>query len=137
MSATSVTGIGQGSAEGNFNGPGNNRNLYQPLNGPMSVVAVGECITNQDTHGNWQVVVEFPTPLSEGPDLYAVFAMQSDSANNDSRNQYPPHIEKLDANGNNKSQGWDSPMGGFVLHTGDSQERTFMYMVVRYGFIAS
>lgn len=131
MGASSVTGKGFGAAV--TKGPHNGRDFFAPTTGPV-VVACGQCTTQPDTtsSGNWQVRVVLPE-FPESPEMYGVFAMQSDFGNNDGRNQYPPHIEKLDANGNNADAGYVSGFGGFILHTGDSDERTFMYQVVKYG----
>ena len=131
MGASSVTGVGQGAAI--TKGPHNGRDFFAPTAGPF-VVACGECTTEPDTtpNGNWRVRVVLPE-FPEGPEMYGVFAMQSDFGSNDGRNQYPPHVQKLDANGNNADDGYDSGFGGFILHTGDNDERTFMYQVVKYG----
>jgi hypothetical protein len=67
------------------------------------------------------------------PHDYVVMTQQDDYANDDERNQYPPHIEKLDADGNNEDEGYEGGFGGFVLHTGDSEERRFMYTVIKIG----
>jgi hypothetical protein len=50
------------------------------------------------------------------------------------RNQYPAHIEKLDAMGNNENDGYEGGFGGFILHTGDNNERRFMWTVIKTGF---
>jgi len=127
MGATSVTGVGQGSA--NKVGPAI-KNIT--INDPHIIMS-GNCDTSVDIgSGNWQVLVEFPE-LPLGPEHYSVFVIQSDHGNSDGRNQYPAHIEKLDANGNNEDDGFETGFGGFILHTGDSDTRTFMYMVVKNG----
>jgi hypothetical protein len=127
MGATSVTGVGQGSA--NKVGPAI-KNIT--INDPHIIMS-GNCDTSVDIgSGNWQVLVEFPE-LPLGPEHYSVFVIQSDHGNSDERNQYPAHIEKLDANGNNEDDGFETGLGGFILHTGDSNTRTFMYMVVKNG----
>ena len=127
MGATSVTGVGQGSA--NKVGPAI-KNIT--INDPHIIIS-GNCDTSVDIgSGNWQVLVEFPE-LPLGPEHYSVFVIQSDHGNDDGRNQYPAHIEKLDANGNNEDDIFDSGFGGFILHTGDNDTRTFMYMVVKNG----
>ena len=127
MGATSITGVGQGAAI--KVGPA----IRNVTIGDPHIVLCGDCNTDISIgSGNWQAKVLFPE-LPEGPDAYSVFVLQSDYGNNDGRNQYPPHCEKLDANGNNEDDGFDSGFGGFILHTGDSEERRFMYMVVKNG----
>lgn len=126
MAASSVTGIGQGSVEKT------GKKKFLTANEPHIIIA-GDCNTDIDIgNGNWQALVTFPE-LPEGPEAYSVFVMQSDYGNNDGRNNYPAHIEKIDADGNNEDDGFVSGMGGFKLHTGDSSERRFMYMVVKNG----
>lgn len=127
MGATSVTGVGQGSAS--KVGPAI-KNIT--INDPHIIISGDLCTCVDIGSGNWQALVEFPE-LPLGPEHYSVFAMQSDHGNSDGRNQYPPHIEKLDANGNNKDDGYENGFGGFIIHTGDNDERTFMYMVVKNG----
>ena len=127
MGATSVTGTGPGSAS-----KVNPKIANISINDPH-IVLCGDLTTDINIgSGNWQAKVIFPE-LPMGPEAYSVFVLQSDYGNNDGRNQYPPHLEKLDANGNNEDDGFDSGFGGFILHTGDSQERRFMYMVVTNG----
>ena len=127
MGATSVTGVGQGSA--NKVGPAV-KNIT--INDPYIVIA-GDCDNSVDIgNGYWRALVKFPE-LPLGPEKYSVFVIQSDLDSGDGRNQYPPHIEKLDANGNNEDDGFDSGFGGFILHTGDNIYRRFMYMVVKNG----
>lgn len=127
MGASSVTGVGQGSA--NKVGPAI-KNIT--INDPHIIIA-GDCDTSVNIgSGNWQALVKFPE-LPLGPEHYSVFVIQSDYSNSDGRNQYPAHIEKLDANGNNEDHGFENGFGGFILHTGDNDERRFMYMVVKNG----
>jgi hypothetical protein len=132
MGASSVTGKGVGAAF--TKGPHNGRDYFAPIGAGCVVVACGDCSTQPDTtnSGNWQVLVQLPE-FPEGPEMYGVFAMQSDWGNGDGRNQYPPHIEKIDIYGNNADDGWEGGFAGFILHTGDSDERVFMYQVVKYG----
>ena len=132
MGASTVTGKGVGAAF--TKGPQNGRSYFAPIGAGCVVVACGECTTEPDTtgSGNWQVIVRLPE-FPEGPEKYGVFAMQSDFTNSDGRNQYPPHIEKLDVFGNNADNGWEGGFAGFNLHTGDNDERVFMYQVVKYG----
>ena len=66
MGATSVTGIGPGSAEGLHKGPGNGRNLYVPLQTPH-VVAAGTV-----TLASGAATVVFPTPLGGSETGYVV-----------------------------------------------------------------
>jgi hypothetical protein len=141
MSATSVTGKGYGSARRD-NGPdGGKRAKYVPLTAPH-VVAAGHVVT-VDSEGSdyWQQRVTFPTVLPGNPHDYVVMTQQDDYSNNDGRNQYPAHIEKLNALGENEddSDGGaftkDSGFSGFIIHTGDDEERTFMYMVSTTGFL--
>lgn len=127
MGATSVTGVGQGSAS-KLSPAIKNITINDP-----HIVFSGNCNTSVNIgSGNWQALVQFPE-LPLGPEHYSVFVIQSDNGNDDGRNQYPPHIEKIDANGHNNDSGFDSGFGGFILHTGDNEERTFMYMVVKNG----
>lgn len=127
MGATSVTGVGQGSAVKVSPAV---KNIT--INDPYIIIA-GDCDTSIDIgNGNWRVLVKFPE-LPLGPEKYSVFVVQSDYGDSDGRNQYPPHIQKLDANGNNENDGFDSGFGGFILHTGDNETRRFMYMVVKNG----
>jgi len=132
MGASSVTGKGVGAAF--TKGPHNGRDYFAPIGAGCVVVACGDCSTQPDTtnSGNWQVLVQLPE-FPEGPEMYGVFAMQSDWGNGDGRNQYPPHIEKIDIYGNNADNGWEGGFAGFILHTGDNDERVFMYQVVKYG----
>ena len=137
MAATSITGRGNGTAVPYSKGPdGGNSSAYLPINGPH-VVWCGEVLTEPDTtgSGNWQVKFMFPEALPETPDKYGIFAMQSDYGNNDGRNQYPPHTEKLDEFENNEDDGFEGNFGGFILHTGDNDERRFMVMVVHNGYL--
>ena len=127
MGATSVTGVGPGSAS-KLGAKHNNISINDP-----HIIMCGDLTTSINIGaGNWQAKVSFPE-LPLGPEAYSVFVLQSDYTNSDGRNNYPPHCEKLDANGNNEDDGFDSGFGGFILHTGDSQERRFMYMVVTNG----
>ena len=132
MGASNVTGKGVGAAF--TKGPHNGRDYFAPIGAGCVVVACGDCSTQPDTtnSGNWQVLVQLPE-FPEGPEMYGVFAMQSDWGNGDGRNQYPPHIEKIDIYGNNADDGWEGGFAGFILHTGDNDERVFMYQVVKYG----
>jgi hypothetical protein len=142
MGATSVTGTGKGSSEGLIKGPGNNRNIYEPLNG-SHVVAAGEIYSD----GYWQILVTVPG-LTETPDKYAVIVTQSDFSNYDGHGYRPPHVEKIDVEGHNldwwgyeyssdnsaiNEKYWELPMGGFILHTGSSNEHMFNYVIVRIG----
>lgn len=103
------------------------------------IVAAGHVVT-VGPGSNWQQLVTFPEVLSGNPHDYVVMTQQDDYGNNDGRNQYPPHIEKLDANGDNEddAEGFNKSSGfkGFILHTGDNEERKFMYMVSTTGFFA-
>lgn len=42
-------------------------------------------------------------------------------------------VEKLDAEGNNEDDGYTGGFGGFILHTGDNDERRFMWTVIKVG----
>ena len=131
MSADTTQGTGLGAAQTTRGPNGGKDNLYQTLSGPH-VVAAGHCTTT-GPGSNWQVVVNFPVAMIGEPHDYVVMTQQDDYANDDERNQYPPHIEKLDADGNNEDEGYEGGFGGFVLHTGDSEERRFMYTVIKIG----
>jgi len=137
MGATSVTGVsGAGSSEAYNKGPGNNRNIYQPLTG-TSIVAAGEVFNE----GCWQTLVQFPA-LAESPDNYVITVTQSDWSNNDGAGHRPPHVEKLDQDGYN-SEYWycetghpwgpNSKLGGFVLHGGSDCLHKYGWMIVKVG----
>lgn len=133
MATQTTQGTGPGSAEKYSKGPDGGNRLSVSV-GPY-VVAAGHCVTTGDEgHGNWQVRVEFPEALKLNPHDYVVMVAQDDYDSNDGRNQYPPHIEKFDANGNNEDDGYTGGFGGFVLHTGDNNERRFMWTVIKTGF---
>ena len=129
MGASTAEGTeaGHGAADGN-KGPGNNRTQYSALNGPH-IVASGITLTT-----GWKTTVTLPKALPSACGQYVVMLMQSDITNSDGRGSYPPHVEKLDANGNNEDDGFDSNMGGFVLHNGDGGDRTFMWLIAQIGF---
>jgi hypothetical protein len=146
MGATSVTGVGNGSAEGLNKGPGNNRTIYTTVNGPH-VVAAGEVYSD----GCWQVQVDVPG-LTETPDKYVVLVTQSDWSDSDGRGNRPPHIHKYDIYGNSQynvitgeGSGPDEntwyTMAGFVLHPADDDYadiccdfgRKFGWVIVRAG----
>ena len=137
MGATSVTGVGHGAAHLDKGPDGGNRAKYVSLTAPH-IVAAGHVVT-VGPGSNWQQLVTFPEVLSGNPHDYVVMTQQDDYANDDGRNRYPPHIEKLDAMGRNEddAEGFtkNSGFSGFVLHTGDSEERRFMYMVSTTGFL--
>lgn len=150
MSATSVTGVGKGSAEGLNKGPGNKRVVYAPKNG-ASILAAGEVWDYDDV---WQIEVRIPG-IEESPDNVTVLITQSDWTNYDGRGDNPPHIEKIDSNGNNFDDSdytedcsgdeciyaWESGVtfAGFILHTGDNDgtnsgyPRKFGYIVLKTG----
>lgn len=142
MAATSVTGKGLGAARLD-NGPdGGKTAKYLPLTAPH-IVAAGHVVTvNSEGSGYWQQRVTFPSVLSGNPHDYVVMTQQDDYGNSDGRNQYPAHIEKLDANGDNEDSvdGGEftsaSGFSGFIIHTGDNNERKFMYLVSKVGFMA-
>jgi len=130
MGATTTQGTGPGSAEAYNKGPGNNRDIYAVLNGPHVVDAGIVTISGNP----WKKTITFPKPLAMTPDHYVVMVMQSDITNSDGHGEYAPHVEKLDQYGNNQDAGFVGNMGGFVLHSGDNTDRTFMYLVVSTGF---
>ncbi len=66
MGATSVTGVGAGSAEGSTKGPNNGRNIYAPLLSPH-VVAAGRV-----TLSGGVKTVTFPTALPGSQINYVV-----------------------------------------------------------------
>lgn len=66
MSATSVTGVGQGAAFPGQKGPSNGRNTFVALETPH-VVAAGS-----GTLAGGTLVVTFPTPLENAAASYAV-----------------------------------------------------------------
>lgn len=135
MSATSVTGTGLGAAQSSRGPDGGNRldGVYIPATAPQ-VVAAGHLYTvGSEGSGNWQQRISFDVPFAGDPHSYVVMVCQDDYGNNDGRNNYPPHIEKLDAEGNNEDDGYTGGFGGFILHTGDSSERRFMWTVIKVG----
>lgn len=77
MSASYVAGTapGRGSANGQFRGSNNGRNLYQPLTGPH-VVAAGEV-----TLAAGVATVVFPTPLPLAASYYVVMLTSRGTAN--------------------------------------------------------
>jgi hypothetical protein len=131
----SATGTGLGAAETSRGPDGGNRLTggYIPATAPQ-VVAAGHLLTvDSEGNGNWQQRVTFDVPFKGDPHNYVIMACQDDYANDDGRNDYPPHIEKLDAEGNNEDEGYTGGFGGFILHTGDSSERRFMWTVISIG----
>jgi len=150
MATQSTTGVGNGSAEGLNKGPGNKRTIYAPLNGPC-VLAAGEVWDNDDV---WQLEVRIPG-INENPDDITVLVTQSDWTNYDGRGDNPPHIEKIDSNGNNFEDSdyiedcsgdycvykWEPGVtfAGFIIHTGDDDgtdsgyPRKFGYIVLKTG----
>jgi hypothetical protein len=150
MSATSVTGKGNGSSDGLNKGPGNKRTIYQPANG-AAILAAGEVWDYDEV---WQLEVRIPG-INENPDDVTVLITQSDWTNYDGRGNNPPHIEKIDSNGNNFDDSdytyddsgdettykWEQGVtfGGFILHTGDDggtdsdYPRKFAYVVLKTG----
>lgn len=133
MATQTTQGTGPGSAERYSKGPdGGNRTSVSV--GPY-VVAAGHCITTGDEgHGNWQVRVDLPEALANMPHDYVVVLTQDDYSNYDGRNEYPAHVEKLDAMGNNEDDGYTGGFGGFIVHTGDNYQRRFMWAVIKTGF---
>ena len=131
MSADTTQGTGLGAAQTTRGPDGGKNSLYQTLSGPH-VVGAGHC-TTAGPGTNWKIRVNFPVAFVGMPHDYVVVTQQDDYTNNDGRNQYPAHIEKLDAMGNNEDDGFEGGFGGFVLHTGDSEERRFMYTVIKIG----
>ena len=132
MATQTTQGTGHGSAERHSKGPdgGNRINVVGP-----TVIAAGHCTTEDPgTGSNWRILVEFPTALPFGPHEYVVMTQQDDYGNGDGRNQYPAHVEKLDAMLNNEDDGYTGGFGGFILHTGDSEQRRFMWTVIKTGF---
>jgi hypothetical protein len=133
MGATTNQGTGPGAAR-TSRGPDGGRRLnggYIPATAPQ-VVAAGHLYTEgSEGAGNWQQRVVFDVPFSGEPHSYVVMTQQDDYANNDGRNQYPAHIEKLDAEGNNEDDGYTGGFGAFIVHTGDNESRRFMWMVVK------
>lgn len=135
MPATTTEGTGPGEARTSRGPDGGNRlnSGYIPATAPK-VVAAGHLTTEgSEGAGNWQQRVTFDVPFDGNPHNYVVMTQQDDYGNGDGRNQYPAHIEKLDADGNNEDQGYTGGFGGFIVHTGDSNSRRFMWMVVKIG----
>lgn len=67
MGATSVTGVGPGSADAGVKGPGNGRNHYVPMATPH-VVAAGSGVLD----GGGALTVTFPSALSGSESGYVV-----------------------------------------------------------------
>lgn len=135
MAADTTQGTGLGAAQSTRGPDGGNRLVggYIPATAPQ-VVAAGHLLTvDSEGNGNWQQRITFDTPFLGGPHDYVVMVCQDDYGNNDGRNDYPPHIEKLDGEGNNEDDGYTEGFGGFILHTGDSNERRFMWTVIMIG----
>jgi hypothetical protein len=142
MGATSITGVGQGSSEGSNKGPGNNRTIYQTINGP-SIVAAGRI----ENDGCWQVLVTLANELPGSPDSYAIFVTQTDWYNDDGRSYRPPHTEKIDQYGHNLGYYWDengdpiwasdSKLKQFVLHVGDDGYHRYEWVIMKIGGIGS
>jgi len=64
---------------------------------PKQAVAAGHLYTvNSEGSGNWQQRITFDVPFAGDPHAYVVMVTQDDYGNNDGRNEYPPHVEKLD-----------------------------------------
>ena len=135
MSTQTTQGTGLGAAQSSRGPDGGNRlnGGYIPATAPQ-VVAAGHLYTvDSEGSGNWQQRITFDVPFSGDPHSYVVMVCQDDYGNDDGRNDYPPHVEKLDAMGNNEDQGYEGGFGGFILHTGDSSERRFMWTVIKVG----
>ena len=131
MAADTTQGTGLGAAKTTRGPDGGANNVYLPVSGPH-VVAAGHC-TTAGPGTNLQITVKFPVALVGMPHDYVVVTQQDDYTNEDGRNRYPAHIEKLDARFHNENDGYTGGFGGFVLHTGDSDERRFMYTVIKIG----
>ena len=126
MGATSVTGVGQGSAS--KVGPAI-KNIT--INDPH-IIMTGVC-SNIGQNLPWKIRVYFPE-LPLDPSYYSVFVIQSDlSDTNGEGGELAPHIAKKDANGNFEEDGFDSGFAGFTLRTGTGADASFMYMVVKNG----
>ena len=135
MGATTNQGTGPGAAKTSRGPDGGNRlnGGYIPATAPQ-VVAAGHLTTeNSEGSGNWQQRVIFDVPFNGDPHSYVVMVCQDDYANNDGRNNRPPHVEKLDAMGNNEDDGYEGGFGAFILHTGDDAQRRFMWTVIKVG----
>jgi hypothetical protein len=135
MTTETTQGTGPGAAQSSRGPDGGNRLNpgYIPATAPQ-VVAAGHLYTvGSEGNGNWQQRVTFDVPFSGDPHNYVVMVCQDDYGNEDGRNDYPPHVEKLDANGNNEDDGYEGGFGAFILHTGDNSERRFMWTVIKIG----
>jgi len=135
MSTQTTQGTGPGMAASSRGPDGGNRlgGIYVPLTAPR-VVAAGHLYTvNSEGAGNWQQRITFEVPFAGNPHSYVVMVCQDDYGNNDGRNNRPPHVEKLDGMGNNEDHGYEGDFGGFILHTGDSEQRRFMWTVIKVG----
>ena len=135
MGATTNQGTGPGAARTSRGPDGGNRlnGGYIPATAPQ-VVAAGHLVTvGSEGNGNWRQRVVFDVPFNGDPHSYVVMTQQDDYTDGDGRNNYPAHIEKLDAEGNNEDDGYTGGFGAFIVHTGDSSERRFMWMVVKIG----
>jgi len=77
MAATSVSGVGPGSAEGKHKGPGNNRAVFQPLQS-AHVVAAGSGTLSGANPG--VLTVTFGAPLPEAAANYVVMLTDTTTA---------------------------------------------------------
>jgi hypothetical protein len=126
MGASSVTGVGQGSA---VKASPAVRNIT--INDPH-IIMTGVC-TNIGQELPWKIRVSFPE-LPLDPSYYSVFVIQSDLSDTDgSGGELAPHIAKKDANENFEEDGFDSGFAGFTLRTGTGEDVSFMWMVVKNG----
>lgn len=74
MGATSVTGVGPGSSEGQHKGPGNGRNVFVPLRTPH-VVAAGVV-----TLSSGSLAVSIPVSETDADELAVVATSQTNNA---------------------------------------------------------
>lgn len=133
MAATSVTGRGIGTSVPYSKGPDGGRSAqYLPANGPH-IVLTGVC-SNIGQPLPYKIRVSFPE-LPYDPSYYSMFVLQTDPSDGSGEGAdiTSPHVSMRDANGNFANDGFDSGFAGFVLHTGTSNEASFMWMIVKNG----
>ena len=119
MGATSVTGVGPGSADGEHKGPGNNRNVFQPLNAAHIVAAVSGTLSGANPG---VLTVTFGAVLPEASTKYTV--LLTDTANGAIATNLIGVSAKSDTNSHFASFG----VKGTTSHT-------FDWVVVRNGTV--
>lgn len=146
MGASSVTGIGNGSAEGKSN-------ISERISkGIPRIVASGYLQLGDSTGEKYNVI--FPKTLKDGIDSYAVLIMAEnplpiDGGTDFSGDNYSYHVTKLDGRWTEIEDTWTfdadgvaGGMKGFVIHLGSgnagggegSRDTQVMWLVARIGY---